>query len=638
LLGTTLSHFRITAALGQGGMGEVYRATDTRLDREVAVKVLPEELAADPERLARFDREAKILAALDHPNIASIWGLEEAGGRQLLVMQLAEGETLAERIERGPLPLSKVLAIALQVTDALESAHEQGIIHRDLKPANVMVNPDGQVKLLDFGLARAIEADSGIEPTDTEQVLTQSPTVSQPMTNAGTLLGTAAYMSPEQARGEAADERADIWSFGCLLFEMLTGHLLFAGPTMSDILAAILRQEPDWDSLPSSCPPALRRLLSRCLAKEKSQRLRHIADARLELLDASRRPAEAAPPTDTHKRIPARVMVIALMLAAAVAGAGIYSQVARLAAPGAGTGPAAMPRFRAISFDRGYVHSAHFTPDGTTVLYGAAFKGEPVRVYSTRTDGTALQSRLLEWPSADVAGISDTGDVALLLDRHHVGSWLRVGSLAQVPLSGGSPRIIQNEVYAADISPDGSEFAIVTATATEQQLEFPIGSVVFRTTGWISHPRISPDGSRVAFLDHPFWGDDIGYVALARAGGDAERLEPTLHNGLQGVAWSPSGEEVWYTSGSPSALWSIRPGEPPRVLHRSPSAVRIQDTAPSGEYLVTNDPSRAELAGRLAGDEEDRLYSWWGEDTAGGIAEDGSVFAGANSYQQLNRE
>jgi serine/threonine protein kinase len=235
--GTTLGSYEVTAKLGEGGMGEVYGAEDTKLGRQVAIKVLPEAFAKDPERLARFDRKARVLAALDHANIAAIYGLEEAEGRKLLIMQLAEGETLAERIGRGPIPVDEALPIALQIAEALEAAHEKGIIHRDLKPANVKVTQDGRVKVLDFGLAKALEPESTSEG---EQLLTQSPTLTAQMTGAGVLLGTAAYMSPEQARGQPLDKRADVWAFGCVLYEMLTGKLAFAGATTTDVLAAVV--------------------------------------------------------------------------------------------------------------------------------------------------------------------------------------------------------------------------------------------------------------------------------------------------------------------------------------------------------------------------------------------------------------
>jgi serine/threonine-protein kinase len=280
LVGATLGHYRIAEKIGAGGMGVVYRAHDERLDRDVAVKVLAEEVARDEERLARFQREAKLLAALNHPNIATLHGLEEHEGRRFLVMELVEGETLAERIEKGPIPTDDALKIALQIVEGLEAAHERSIIHRDLKPANVTLATDDTVKILDFGLAKAWE------PAAADGHSTESPTLTAQMTAAGVLLGTAAYMSPEQARGKPVDRRADIWAFGALLWEMLTSRRLFTGETTSDVLAGVLRQQPDWSDLPASTPAAIRRLLLRCLDKDPRKRLHDIADARLELEEA----------------------------------------------------------------------------------------------------------------------------------------------------------------------------------------------------------------------------------------------------------------------------------------------------------------------------------------------------------------
>ena len=297
MIGETLVHYTITDKLGEGGMGEVYRAHDGKLGRDVAIKVLPEAVGADPERLARFEREARVLAALDHPNIASIYGLEEAEGRQLLVMQLAEGETLAQRLERGRIPVEEALPIAQQIAEALEAAHDKGIIHRDLKPANVVVDPQGQAKVLDFGLAKALDPKtvSGSAQDLDASPLSLSPTLTAQMTTAGVLLGTAAYMSPEQARGQEAGRRSDLWAFGAVFYEMLTAHRLFGGSTVSDTLAAVLRSEPDWSRLPDETPTAVRRLLRRCLEREARYRLSDASSAWLEIQDARAGRDEAGP-------------------------------------------------------------------------------------------------------------------------------------------------------------------------------------------------------------------------------------------------------------------------------------------------------------------------------------------------------
>ena len=352
MIGTTLSHFRITAKLGEGGMGEVYRAEDTKLGREVAIKVLPEAVAADPERLARFEREAKVLASLNHPNIAAIYSFESAQpdltyseprsegrpgesqgvlaaeGRKapgdspdgplthFLVMELADGEDLKDRLARGPLPLEAARPIASQIAEALEAAHAKGIIHRDLKPGNIKVTPDGQVKILDFGLAKALAPDPG---SPGSRDLSMSPTLTAQMTQAGVLMGTVAYMSPEQARGQEADKQADIWAYGVVLYEMLTGRTAFPGDTVTDVMAAVVTQEPDWNTLPPETPWQVRELLRHCLAKDPKERLHDIADSRLMLTSSTAPVAEIdlARTTPTWRRLLPWVAAAALAVLAA---------------------------------------------------------------------------------------------------------------------------------------------------------------------------------------------------------------------------------------------------------------------------------------------------------------------------------
>src|SRR3990172_4268807 len=278
---TFLGPYEVLAPLGAGGMGEVYRARDSRLDREVAIKVLPEHFARDPERVARFQREAKLLASLNHPNIAAIHGFEEVEGKRFLVMELVEGATLADRLHDGAMSVEDALTIGRQIAEAVEAAHERGIIHRDLKPANVKITPDGAVKVLDFGLAKAMAEDDR-----SQSMIANSPTITADFTRPGVILGTAAYMSPEQARGKPVDKRTDIWSFGCVLYECLSGHRPFQGDTATDLIAKILERDPDWSALPPGTPATVQLLLRRCLVKDRNRRLRDIGDARIELENA----------------------------------------------------------------------------------------------------------------------------------------------------------------------------------------------------------------------------------------------------------------------------------------------------------------------------------------------------------------
>ena len=322
--GDRLGRYEILGPLGAGGMGEVYRARDTELDREVAVKVLLEAVVQDPERIARFEREAKLLASLNHQNVATLHGLEEHEGQRYLVMELAAGETLAERLQKGPVPVDEALEIAIGIAKGLEAAHGAGVVHRDLKPANVMLSPEGNVKVLDFGLAKAWQSDEG------DADITQSPTLTGLMTEGGVLLGTVAYMSPEQARGKPADNRTDIWAFGCVLYEMLAGQKPFQGETVTDVLAAVVTSEPSWEKLPDTTPPAVQHLLRRCLQKAPNRRLHSIADARIEIEDAASeppRPHRSLPDSDGGGRRKGMSLgaAAALALAGAIVGGGLVA-------------------------------------------------------------------------------------------------------------------------------------------------------------------------------------------------------------------------------------------------------------------------------------------------------------------------
>jgi len=385
--GSRIGCYEITAEIGAGGMGIVYRARDTKLNRDVALKVLPDLFARDPERLARFQREAQVLASLNHPNIAAIYGLEEADGVRALVLELVEGPTLAECIEVGSLspgtrervgvrgqglPLEDALPIAKQVAEALEAAHEHGIIHRDLKPANIKVRPDGTVKVLDFGLAKAFTGDAAVGDAS------HSPTISLAATQAGVILGTAAYMSPEQAKGKPADKRADLWGFGCVLYEMLTGKRAFQGDDVSDTLARVLMKEPEWDALPPTTPPPIHKLLRRCLARDRQRRLSDAATVRLEIEDAQTTPAaeviRAFPAPQASMGRGALVPVLTLLVGPVVAGLAVWlatrpapARVARLTI----TPPVTAP----LTLD-GITRDVAIAPDGTRLVYLGTNRGQ----------------------------------------------------------------------------------------------------------------------------------------------------------------------------------------------------------------------------------------------------------------------
>ena len=482
--GAAVGPYEVRGSLGAGGMGEVYRARDTKLDREVALKVLPSAVASDPERMARFEREAQLLASLNHPNIAAIHGLEDSTGVRALVMELVEGPTLADRIAQGAIPLAEALAIAKQIAEGLEAAHERGIIHRDLKPANVKVRSDGAVKILDFGLAKALD------PHPTMSDLSQSPTLTQPgLTGAGIVLGTAAYMAPEQAMGKAADVRSDIWAFGVVLFEMLTGRPVFAGETALEQLSSALKTDPDWTSLPAGTPPAVRSLLRRCLQKDRSGRLRDIADARFQIEEAINEPTTPVLVGASGRKSRERRGWIAGLIAAAAMAAGATHYLSRPQSIGeevrfeVATPPTADPTAFAIS------------PDGKKLVFEATSDGKS-RLWLRSLD--AVQARPLAgteeatspfWlPDSRVAGFSadgrvkgvniDTGTVQPLAGA---GAWNQDGTILfsrggggpvyGVAANGGDPTAVTpilpgSDQLAPRFLPDGRHFLFTAQGGT----------------------------------------------------------------------------------------------------------------------------------------------------------------------------
>jgi Tol biopolymer transport system component/tRNA A-37 threonylcarbamoyl transferase component Bud32 len=421
-LGTRVGAYEIAAQIGRGGMGEVYRARDTKLHREVAVKVLPDAFSRDPERLLRFEREARLLAALNHPNVAAIYGLEEQGGSRLLVMELVEGPTLAERLASGPLPIDEALSVCAGIASGLEAAHESGIIHRDLKPSNVKIRPDGTVKVLDLGLARVAEG-SGVAVDSS-----LSPTVTTPATRAGVVLGTAAYMSPEQARGRTLDKRTDIFSFGCVLYECLAGRQAFFGETVSDTLAAIIMSEPDWSALPESTPRGVRDLLRRCLQKDPKRRLHDIADARIELEEAQAAPVSGPAISMVMRPSPGRLAwgVGGAVLGAVITATGLLLVRRPQPAP-------APNRVRAVlplpPGDRVGVGNPAVTvsPDGQTIVFQGIHQGS-----------TALYRRALSGADAELIRGTEGGFSPFFSpDGQWIGFFTR-RELKKVPLSGGT--------------------------------------------------------------------------------------------------------------------------------------------------------------------------------------------------------
>jgi serine/threonine protein kinase len=593
-------------------MGEVWKARDPRLGREVAIKVLPEELSADDERLKRFEREARAASALNHPNIVTIHEIGEADGRAFLVMERIEGQTLRELLLEGSLTARRLLPIACQIADGLARAHEGGIVHRDLKPENVMVTKEGFVKILDFGLAK-------LAPPETKAAsLTEIPTASVG-TAAGIVLGTVGYMSPEQASGKSLDFRSDQFSFGVILYEMATGRRAFGRSTPVETLSAIIREEPEpIGSVNPQAPAPLRWIIERCLAKSPEERYvstrdlaRDLASVRDHLSEASLPGTSVGVPPRRRSRLVA--VSVGVVLSAAVALA------AFLLGERAGKSPP--PSFQRLTFRRGYVFSARFAPDGRTVVYGAAWDGKPVQLFSTRPQSP--ESVPFPLPGADVLAISSSGELALSLGRHFFDSWESSGTLARVPLSGNAPREVLENVLAADWAPNGADLAVVRIVGSRIRLEYPIGNSLYETAGWIGNPRVSPKGNFIAFLDHPLRGDDAGSLVLMdRAGKRKVLTEPSYS--AQGVAWSPDGREIWFTASSESMVRQVRAvtlSGRPRVIANSLGT--LHDLSPNGRALIARDSIRSRVFSLSPGDTSERDLSWLDGSAAADLSSDG---------------
>jgi len=526
--GASILHYRVVEKIGEGGMGAVWKATDSTLGRDVAIKVLPADFSSDADRLARFEREAKVLASLNHPNIGAIYGFHEADGVRFLAMELVPGEDLAARLEKGSVPFSDAADFARQIAAALEYAHERGIVHRDLKPANIKITEDGTVKVLDFGLAKAVVGESSAPgPTSTPTIL---PTMTSAGTAIGMILGTAAYMSPEQARGKPVDKRADIWAFGVVLFEMIAGKRLFEGETVSDTLAAVLTRSIDLDALPRSTPAALRRLLMRCLERDPKMRLRDIGEARIVLESSAAAEPDAVVAVAAAQR-PAWMWAAAAIVLLAVGAAGALA-VSRV------RGPAAAPAvtFLQKSFRRQGIFNARFAPDGRTIVYSGANDGTKPEVFVIQPE--YQEAVPLGIPASHLLAISSKNELAILTKARWLHHRVFEGTLARVPLGGGAPRELLENVREADWSPDGSQLAIIREAQGKDRLEYPIGKVLYEVSGYLSDMRISPDGTRIAFMEHPWRGDDRGGVSVIDLAGKRVVLAEGF-GAEEGLAWVP---------------------------------------------------------------------------------------------------
>jgi len=520
-------------------MGEVYRARDTKLGREVALKLLPPLFTEDADRVARFKREAQLLASLNHPHIGAIYGFEDGGNVPALVLELVEGDTLHDRVRRGPLPLSEALAFAQQIADALDAAHRAGIIHRDLKPSNIKITPDGVVKVLDFGLAKALAAE-GSDPG-----LSKSPTLTVGETTAGMILGTAAYMSPEQARGQPVDKRTDIWAFGCVLFEMLTGTSAFARETVTDTIVAVVGAEPDWKSLPADTPVSIRRLLTRCLQKDAKRRLHDIADARIEIEDARATPVEPAPGPTPRRR--SRLALPALSLGIVTALVLLWVARDRFGRPAAKASPDT--RVTRLTDLPGLEESPAISPDGRSVAFTAGVGGKRQVFVQLIAGGAPLQ---ITRDPVDHECPRWSPDSSSILYFSPAVSGTVQGSIWEIPALGGVARRVVTSVGCADVSQtDGrlvlfrlAKEGIQLVTAPTDGSRFDMVAEFAPSTYYL-YPRWSPDGKWIAFQR----GDSIRFdIFVAPATGGEPRKLTRDNNMMGGFAWLPDSTGIVYSS------------------------------------------------------------------------------------------
>jgi serine/threonine protein kinase len=567
-----LGPYEIIAAVGAGGMGEVYRARDTRLDRNVAIKILPESFAGDRERLERFQQEARILSTLNHPNLMAVYDVGVQDGMHFLVSEFLEGETLRDRLSAGPLPQRRVVEYGLQIAKGLAAAHEKQIVHRDLKPENIFVLRDGRVKILDFGLAKQKVLAANADATMT----------SPNQTSAGTVLGTAGYMSPEQVRGEAVDNRSDIFALGAILYEMAAGQRAFKGDSSVEVMTSILKQEPpELSESNTSVSLGLQRIVHRCLEKKPEARFQSASDLGFALESLSSAGSTTSGGLRTlkeEKSKRSRILIPALLLAAVAIGALASYLFAR--------SPISHPDFTQISFRSAYIRHARFAPDGRTVVYDSTGDGKPTELFSTRTDTIEAQS--LNIP-ASLLSISSTGELAVTLDTRFDPKYTPTGRLARVPIGGGSTRELLDAVTEADWTPDGSALAVSRQVGHRFQLEFPIGKALYQNDGYISDVCFSPAGDKIAFVDHALFGDDRGNVDVVDLQGKRKVLTREFSS-VQGLAWGPKDNEIWFTAAvnsEPSALRAVNLDAKERVLLSTPAKLKLQDISKDGNVLLT---------------------------------------------------
>ena len=578
--GTKLGHYEIRSPLGFGGMGEVYRARDSKLGREVALKVLPDAFARAPERMARFSRESQVLASLNHPNIAAIYGFEDSSGVHALIMELVEGPTLANHIAKSPMAISEALPIAKQICEALEYAHEHGIVHRDLKPANVKVTPEAVVKVLDFGLAKALEGDPASED------IASSPTITHMATQAGIILGTAAYMSPDQAKGKSVDRRTDIWAFGCVLFELQTATMAFGDETVTDTLASIIKSDPDWSLLPPNTPPAIRKLLQRCLKKDPKQRLQAIGEARIAIEETLSGEAEKTAPVigSIHNRGLRKsgwlIGLAVLMAAALLAGTAAWKWVA----PSSAT---AM-HFSAVTNFAGVQAQPALSPDGRSVAFVSNRDGQ-YNIYIGLISGGNLVQLTRDGNVVSRPRWSPDGTTISFSRLNASGIW----DIWEVPALGGTPQRLMLSAKDADWSPDGHFLAYENLATESVWISDTSGQNARQVTpsepsrARDTEPRFSPNGRQLAFVTRP--GGPYGELSVVDL--ESGKVRSLTHDAALALspAWSPDGEHIYFASsrGGTMNIWKIAAGggSPEQITAGQGDDAQL-DVSPNGKRIV----------------------------------------------------
>jgi eukaryotic-like serine/threonine-protein kinase len=651
--GQAVGPYKIVSVLGIGGMGEVYLAHDARLGRQVALKLLPAQFTINADRLRRFEQEARAVSALNHPNIVTIHEIGQVNSSQFIVTEFVEGETLRQRMTEAGINLRVALEVSIQVTSALEAAHAAGIVHRDIKPENIMLRTDGYVKVLDFGLAKLTEATSA---SSTIEPLTKA----KAQTESGLVMGTATYMSPEQARGLGVDSRTDIFSLGVVLYEMIAARAPFEGATISDVIAAILKEEPaPLRHYALEVPVELEWMMKKTLAKDREERYQTIKELQIDLkrlkqelelqakldgltparrqdrsaatrstgeaIDNSTGGVERAPSTaesyDSESKGRGRTIAIGRgMLVLAIAAIVIFSLISFYAGLKQ-VPPPSQPTFRQLTFRRGAITGARFSSNGGTLIYSAAFDGKPVELFTSHLESPESSSLKLQ---ADIQSISSTGEMAILLDCELDPFGCHNGTLARVPLVGGTPREIMEHVYDADWGPDGQELAIVRVNEGQFQLEYPIGTILYKATGRIAHIRVSPKGDMVAFIDQPNLVDFNGSVMAVDRNGQ-KRILSSGWKTTGGLAWSATGEEVWFAAGKKAvnALYAVTPSGQERLVFQAPGNVALKDISRDGRVLLQRGIPRSRMIGFPAGSEKERELAWFDWSTSADISSDG---------------